>query len=357
MKKLNIAIIGQGRSGKDIHGAYYLRESNLYYNVKYVVEEDRGRRELAEKIFSGCKTFGDYTDLFAQKDIDLVVNTSYSDMHYKITKELLERGMNVLVEKPFARSAYECGDLIRLAKKRGALLAVFQQTFFAPYYRHILQVIEEGKIGEILQASIKFRGFSRRWDWQTLQKRMGGNAYNTGPHPIGVALGILGFDDAAKVEFSKLFTTKMSSGDADDYCKILLSAPHRPVVDIEIDNTDAYSDTVVKLIGTKGTYRTNISSWEMKYIIEGENKERPVKETFISDESGAPVYCREQLNFHEEHGRFNGDAFSPGTDEFYKDLYFAITENRQLFVTPEMAQKIISVIETAHAENPLAIKY
>ena len=45
------------------------------------------------------------------------------------------------------------------------------------------------------------------------------------------------------------------------------------------------------------------------------------------------------------------------TDEFYKDLYFAITENRQLFVTPEMAQKIISVIETAHAENPLAIKY
>lgn len=29
-KKLNLAIIGQGRSGKDIHGAYYISERNKY---------------------------------------------------------------------------------------------------------------------------------------------------------------------------------------------------------------------------------------------------------------------------------------------------------------------------------------
>ncbi len=40
MKKLNIAIIGQGRSGRDIHGKYYRSEKNVYYNVKYVVEAD-----------------------------------------------------------------------------------------------------------------------------------------------------------------------------------------------------------------------------------------------------------------------------------------------------------------------------
>ena len=46
MKKLNIAVIGQGRSGRDIHGKYYLSEANTLYNVKYVVEADAERREI-----------------------------------------------------------------------------------------------------------------------------------------------------------------------------------------------------------------------------------------------------------------------------------------------------------------------
>ena len=48
MKKLNLAIIGQGRSGKDIHGVYYISEKNQYYTVKYVVEADERRREISK---------------------------------------------------------------------------------------------------------------------------------------------------------------------------------------------------------------------------------------------------------------------------------------------------------------------
>ena len=33
MKKLNVAIIGQGRSGRDIHGAFFKSEYNEKYNV------------------------------------------------------------------------------------------------------------------------------------------------------------------------------------------------------------------------------------------------------------------------------------------------------------------------------------
>ena len=54
MKKLNVAIIGQGRSGKDIHGKYFLSGDNTLYNVKYVVDADARRREISEKIYHGC---------------------------------------------------------------------------------------------------------------------------------------------------------------------------------------------------------------------------------------------------------------------------------------------------------------
>ena len=49
MKKLNLAVIGQGRSGRNIHGAFYLSENNTLFEVAYVVDADEHRRELAAK--------------------------------------------------------------------------------------------------------------------------------------------------------------------------------------------------------------------------------------------------------------------------------------------------------------------
>ena len=98
-KKLNLAIIGQGRSGRDIHGVYYRSQQNVYYNVKYVVDFDERRRQQAEKLYPGCQTFSDYRALFDCKDVDLVVNASYSEMHFEITKDLLEHGKNVVEQQ------------------------------------------------------------------------------------------------------------------------------------------------------------------------------------------------------------------------------------------------------------------
>ena len=356
MEKLNIAIIGQGRSGKDIHGKYYLSEDNKYYNVTYVVEADEFRRGVAEKMYPGCRTFASYEELFALDDIDLAVNASYSEMHYPITKELLLHGKNVLVEKPFGRSRYECDELMKLAKERGLVLAVFQQTFLAPFYEFVYDTVKSGRLGDVKQISIHYNNFARRWDWQTLQKKCAGSTYNTGPHPIGMGLGFLDFDKNARVVYSKLCTA-LTSGDADDYAKILISAQRGPLVDIEISSIDAYPDYCIKVQGTKGTLKADPKAYEMTYICDGENPERPVVEEFLSDESGNPVFCKEKLVKHVESDSFSGTAFDIGTAKLYEQLYFKIKEGREMTVTPEMAAAVISVIEAVHAENPLPLVY
>ena len=356
MKRLNLAIIGQGRSGKDIHGTYYLSNDNQFYDVKYVVEADEFRRKVSEQRYPDCKTLADYTDLYEIDDIDLVVNASYSEMHYGITKDLLLHGKNVLVEKPFARSRYECDELIKIAKEKGVTLAVFQQTFLAPFYIFCNDLIKSGKLGDVKQINIRYNGFSRRWDWQTLQKKCAGSTYNTGPHPIGMALGFLDFDENARVAYSKL-DTAITSGDADDYAKILLCAPNKPLVDVEISSIDAYSDHNIKIQGTKGTLKATPNAYEMTYILDGENPERPVVEESLKDEKGNPIYCSEKLIKHVESERFSGTAFDIGTAKLYEQLYYKITEGREMTVTPEMAAAVISVIETVHAENPLPLKY
>lgn len=356
MKKLNLAIIGQGRSGKQIHGSYYRSESNQYYNVKYVVEADAYRREVAERDYPGCRALSSYEELFALDDIDLVVNASFSEMHYPITRDLLLHGKNVLVEKPFARSRYECDELMQIAKEKGAVLAVFQQSFLAPFYPFAHDMLTSEKLGKIKQIDIRYNKLARRWDWQTLQKKCAGVTYNTGPHPIGMALGFLDFDPDAKVIYSKLDNV-LASGDADDYAKILLTAPGKPLVDVEISPMDPYTDYTIKLQGTRGAAKLTPKGFELTYLKDEENPRHPVIETFLQDERGEPVFCSEDLVLHNEAGSFAGTAFDIGTAELYRQLYEKITTGKPMTVTPEMAAAIISVIEQVHAENPLPLSY
>lgn len=356
MKKLNLAVIGQGRSGKDIHGKYYRSEFNEYYNVKYVVDADEYRRGVAKEIYPGCETLCDYRELFDKKDVDIVVNASYSEMHFSITEDLLLHGFNVLVEKPLARTRVECDRLIDLAKEQGVVLAVFQQSNLAPIFTFAREVIASGKLGELKQISVRFNGFARRWDWQTLQKKVAGGLYNTGPHPVGIGLGLIDFDPAYKVVYTKL-DRALTSGDSDDFAKVIIDAPGKPVVDIEVISSDAYCDYNLKLVGAKGTYKSTTLKYKMTYIVDGENPERPVIETFLEDGDRNPAYCREDLIKHTEEGDFPGDAFTVGTPALYKELYFKLTEGKPMSVTPEMAREIVSVIETAHVENPLPKRF
>ena len=355
MRKLNVAIIGQGRSGFSIHGAFFLSEANDKYNVKYVVDYDEYRRQKAERCF-GCKTLVDYRELFAFDDIDLVVNASFSDMHYPITLDLLEHGFNVLVEKPMGATEYQCRKLIKTAEAKGVTLAVFQQTFFAPYYVYARKVANSGLLGDIQQVSVRFNGFSRRWDWQTLQKKCAGGLYNTGPHPVGIGLGFLDFDPNIKLVFSRL-GKNLTSGDADDYAKLILEAPGKPVVDIEVSSCDAFSDYNIKITGSKGCLKSTTTKCQLVYLVDGENPEKPVTEEPLKNEAGDPIYCSENLVTHKETVDFTGTAFDTGSKCMYDEIYDKIVNGKPMSVTAEMAAKVIGVIAGVHADNPMEIKY
>ncbi len=357
MKKIRVAIIGQGRSGKQIHGTYYKSQNNKYFEVAYVVEFDESFRARAEKDYPGCTALSDYTELFGKKDIDLVVNASYSEMHYPITLDLLNHGFNVMVEKPFGPTRYACDNLIRAAKENNVKLAVFQQTNLAPFFVFTKELINSGRLGNIKQIDITYNGFARRWDWQTLQKKLAGSLYNTGPHPIGMALAFLDFDENIRLEFSRLDSTPLTSGDADDYAKLILSAPGKPVVDVEICSTDAYAADTLKIQGDRGTYKCTPYGYEMTYIVDGENEERPAIEPSIRSAENEPIYCSEKLIKHTESGKFEGTAFDVGTARLYENLYKTLIGEEEFYYPVEQIARIVGIIEKAHADNPLPVKF
>ena len=357
MKKLNIAIIGQGRSGRDIHGRHLKSPANEHFTVKYVVEADAERRVRAEAEYPGCRALTDYRELFELKDVDLVVNASYSYDHYPVSRDLVDHGFNVLCEKPMCRTRAEADDIIALAKERGVMLAVFQQSFFAPFVKKAYEVMHSGIIGEVKQINLRYNGFSRRWDWQTVQKCCAGGTYNTGPHPIGLALGFLDFDPEAKLAFSRLGTA-MTSGDGDDCAKLILTAPGRPLVDVEINSNDPYATYTLKMTGTRGAYMCNTGTWyKMKYYTDEENPAHEVIFESLKTPEGLPTYCREQLVTHEEEGSFEGNAFDIGTAKLYANLYGVLNGTEELIITPEMGREIVGICEDAYKETPLPVLF
>lgn len=356
-RKLRVCIIGQGRSGRDIHGAFFRSEENRVATVVAIVDRDEERRLRAKEEF-GCDVYADYTEILGRDDIDLVVNASLSHMHYPISKDLLEHGFHVLSEKPFGRTDWECRDLILTAKKHGRIITAFHQTLFTAAYLKCKEVVSSGKLGDAVQITLRYSSFGRRWDWQTLQSHCAGSVYNSGPHPIAQALDLLEWDPDIRLAFSAL-RTALTSGDAEDYGKLILTAPHRPVVDVEISCTDAYaSDYVFKVQGTRGTYLSTQTEYKMKYIPDfSVYPERPVVREPLKKEDGTPSYCSETLDFTVEEGKFEGSAFTTAVATFYDLLYRALTEGAPLPLSPEKAARVIWVIEACHAQNPLPVRF
>ncbi len=350
MKRIRVAIIGQGRSGWGIHGLHMMQDARRWRIVAAVDPlKDRRRRAVGE---FGCEVYPDHRPLLRRRDVDLIVNATPSDLHVPVTLEFLRGGFAVLCEKPLANRAGDVDRLIAAAKKAGKLLGVFQQNRLAGSFRQIRKVIASGVLGRIVQVSIASAGFSRRWDWQTLRARHGGSLLNTGAHLLDQALQLFGTDVLPEVTCHMDRATTL--GDAEDHVLVTLRGKGRPFVTVQITSCRAYPDVSYKVDGTRGGLAGGGTHLEWKYYKPSEAPTRRLTRKPIVGADGRPAYCREQLTWHTrswDPDRGKGRPASP-TVEFYRGFYKALTAGAPLAVKPEEIRQQIAVIEQCQRQNP-----
>lgn len=363
MKQIRVAILGQGRSGRDIHAASLKRLSDKFQVVAVV--EPLGKRYERAKKEIGCAVYKDYKELFSHvSEIDLVVNATPSHFHVPVTLDLLKNGFNILCEKPLAKTAEEVDLLIETAKSNNKLLAVFQQSRFTESYREIRHIINSGILGRIIQISVNYNGFARRWDWQTLQEFNGGSLRNTGPHPVDQLLQLLDYDGMPDV---KCYMNRVNTfGDAEDYVKLIMTAPDKPIIDLEISACNPYPKFHYSIHAEHGGLCGDESHFDYKYYVRETAPEQHLTREPIENPDGTPAYCREKLEWVEKSWDI-GDAkthsessYIPGAPQgepiisFYTMLYNHIANNAPLEVTPQQVRQQIAVMEECHRQNPMS---
>lgn len=126
MKKIKCAVIGTGYLGK-FHAQKYasLPDCEL---VAVVDINEATAKEIAGQYDAQALT--DYKPLLGEVDaVSIVVPTT---LHHKVSKDFLEHGAHVLVEKPITVTVEEADELIAIAKAKNLILQVGHLERFNP---------------------------------------------------------------------------------------------------------------------------------------------------------------------------------------------------------------------------------
>ncbi len=146
MRKLRVAVVGAGRLG-----GFHAKKLAQFPHVELAGIVDpivASRERLAAEC--GAAALADYRPLFGQ--IDAAIVAAPTQHHYAIAADLLNWGIHVLVEKPLCATAAQADDLVRLAKRHGAVLQVGHVERFNPAFTAALPVAANPKYIEAVRA-------------------------------------------------------------------------------------------------------------------------------------------------------------------------------------------------------------
>lgn len=167
---IKIGIIGLGHWGPN-----YFRVFNSFDGVKVAWCSDLLDENLNKiKQYKGVHLAKNYKDILADDSVNAVVVATPASTHYKIVKDCLKAGKDVLAEKPLTLMPEESMELVDLANKNNRILMVGHTFIYNSGIKKIKEFIDDGELGNIyyLNATRTHLGLIREdvnavWDLAT----------------------------------------------------------------------------------------------------------------------------------------------------------------------------------------------
>ena len=189
-KPFNIGIVGCGLIGQK-------RAKALGNGGRLVAcaDIDTNRAESLAKT-SGAKSCGDWRELLALPEIDIVVIATLHDSLAAITLAATESGKHILVEKPAARSSAELESVLDAAKKKKVKVHVGFNHRYHRSLRKAKEIFDSGALGELMFIRARYGhggriGYDKEWRANPMLSG-GGELIDQGPHLIDLSRWFLG---------------------------------------------------------------------------------------------------------------------------------------------------------------------
>lgn len=129
------------------------------------------RAEAGRKLIGvECPTFTNFDQMLDKTKPELVMVTTVDSTHHIFIKRALERGIDVITEKPMVTEAADCRSVLDAEKKSGRNIIVTFNYRYAPKHEKIKQIISSGEIGKVTSVDFSWyldvrhgADYFRRW--------------------------------------------------------------------------------------------------------------------------------------------------------------------------------------------------
>lgn len=154
---LKAIVIGAGDRGADVYGDYALRHPN---EIKFIAVaepiEERRKGFTQKHDIKEENSFTSWEDILAKEKLaDLAIIATQDKMHFEPAILAMERGYDVLLEKPMAVTIKQCKELVKVANKTGKILQIGHVLRYTKFFSKIKNIIDSGKIGKVANISLR----------------------------------------------------------------------------------------------------------------------------------------------------------------------------------------------------------
>lgn len=151
-QKYRVGVIGHTGKGNYGHGLDTVWGE--LPNCQVVGVADTAPAGLAEAVkrVKASKGYADYRQMLDEAKPDIVaIGPRWLDQHRDMVLAAAERGIHIYMEKPLCRTLEEADAMVAICEKNDIKLAVAHQTRYSPKLQAVRDLIEDGKLGDLLE--------------------------------------------------------------------------------------------------------------------------------------------------------------------------------------------------------------
>lgn len=159
------------------------------------MEEILAKHELEKE--ESIHRYTNYKELIEAENPELISIATESGNHAEIALYCIEKGVNIIIEKPMAMSIEDANKIIDLAEEKHVKVSACHQNRFNVAVQELRSAIESGRFGKISHGSIHVRwnrnhGYYDQASWRGTWAQDGGALMNQCIHGIDLLRWMMG---------------------------------------------------------------------------------------------------------------------------------------------------------------------
>ena len=190
MKRL--AIVGAGQRCYEFFATKIKEKYSDTTEIVGVYDNNIKRAEYFQKtINANIKVFDDFDKMLDETKPDTVLVTTVDGLHHKYIIQALDKGYDVLSEKPLTTTEENCFAIREAEKRSGKKVSVTFNCRFMPYFTRIKEILMSGVIGKPLSIHYEYvlntqHGGDYFKRWHRFMKNSGGMMVHKATHHFDI---------------------------------------------------------------------------------------------------------------------------------------------------------------------------